>query len=178
MKDKENELRTWGGKVVMALVLVITLVGGLSAQEIDLLLKGGHVIDPKNKVDSQMDVAIVAGKIFRVAADIPSATAKKTVDVSGLFVTPGIIDMHTHVFTGYDTTCISANSLAGQQADAFSFRAGVTTMVDAGSAGWRNFPLFMGTEKLEAELTFRAGRVLWDLNGMNATDWVMSASTN
>lgn len=99
-------------------------------------------MDPRNKIDSRMDVAIVDGKIFRVAADIPSASAKKTVDVSGLYVTPGIIDMHTHVFTGYDTTSISANSLAGQQADAFSFRAGVTTMVDAGSSGWRNFPLF------------------------------------
>ena len=51
-------------------------------------------------------------------------------------------------------------------------------MVDAGSAGWHNFPLFMGIEKLEAELTFRAGRVVWDLNGMNATDWVMPATTN
>ena len=47
------------------------------SQEIDLLLKGGHVIDPKNKVDSKMDVAIKGGKIFRVAADIQASTAKK-----------------------------------------------------------------------------------------------------
>ena len=142
LRNKEQGLRTRGHRHLVLLFLMFGLIRGANAQEIDLLLKGGHVIDPKNKIDSRMDVAIVAGKIFRVAADIPSASAKKTVDVSGLYVTPGIIDMHTHVFTGYDTTSISANSLAGQQADAFSFRAGVTTMVDAGSSGWRNFPLF------------------------------------
>lgn len=113
------------------------------AQEIDLLLKGGHVIDPKNKIDSKMDVAIVGGKVFRVASDIPSSSAKKTIDVSGLFVTPGIIDMHVHVFNGNDPNSSSVgNSQRSQSADAFSFRAGVTTVVDAGSSGWRNFPLF------------------------------------
>src|ERR1035437_1680219 len=70
------------------------------AQGIDILLKGGHVIDPKNKIDSKMDVAIVAGKIFKVAANIPANSAKKVVDVTGLYVTPGLIDPHTHVFVG------------------------------------------------------------------------------
>jgi len=111
------------------------------AQEIDILLKGGHVIDPKNKIDAIMDVAIVGDKIFRVAANIPANTAKKTVDVSGLYVTPGIIDMHTHVFYGTEST-LQANSDVSLPPDAFSFRAGVTTMVDAGSSGWRNFPQF------------------------------------
>ncbi len=127
---------------VTLLLLAALAPGSIYGQEIDLLLKGGHVIDPKNKIDSKMDVAIVAGKIFRVATDISAASAKKTIDVSGLYVTPGIIDMHTHLFAGTDTNSISANSAAGLSPDAFSFRAGVTTMVDAGSSGWRNFPVF------------------------------------
>jgi dihydroorotase len=119
------------------LVFAITL----SAQPYDLLLKGGHVIDPKNKISKVMDVAIAGGKIARVAADIPASQAKRTADVSGLYVTPGLIDIHVHVFAGGITT----GAIAGDQSvypDGFSFRSGVTTMVDAGSAGWRNFPDF------------------------------------
>jgi dihydroorotase len=58
----------------------------LQAQEIDMLIKGGHVIDPKNKIDGKMDVAIKDGKVFRVAADIPASSAKKTVNAVGLYV--------------------------------------------------------------------------------------------
>jgi len=113
------------------------------AQQIDILLKGGHVIDPRNKIDSQMDVAIIAGKISQVAPNIPANTASRVINVTGLYVTPGLIDMHVHVFYGTDLNSTSvANSSRGQQADAFTFRSGVTTVVDAGSSGWRNFPLF------------------------------------
>jgi len=113
------------------------------AQEIDILLKGAHVIDPKNKIDSKMDVAISDGRIVRVAKDIPVGSAKKAINVSGFYITPGIIDMHVHVFQGTDKNSTSVgNSSRSQQADAFSFRTGVTTVVDAGSSGWRNFPLF------------------------------------
>lgn len=112
------------------------------AQEIDILLKGGHVIDPKNKIDGKMDVAIKAGKIFQVSASIPVASSKRTIDVSGLYVTPGIIDMHTHVFDGNEPGSYIADGHTSVSADAFSFRAGVTTMVDAGSSGWRNFRKF------------------------------------
>jgi len=125
--------------------LAFFLVSGslsVSAQEIDLLLKGGHVIDPKNKINTIMDVAIKGGKILRVAADIPSGSARKTVDVSGLYVTPGIIDMHAHVFQGNDLGSYIANGQTAVPADAFTFRAGVTTVIDAGSSGWRNFRLF------------------------------------
>ncbi len=125
------------------LVLILLLTSGINkAQEIDLLLKGGHLIDPKNNINSKMDVAIVGDKIFRIGADIPANTSKKTIDISGLYVAPGLIDMHTHVFHGTDPNSMTANSYGGLQADAFSFRAGVTTVVDAGSSGWRNFPLF------------------------------------
>jgi dihydroorotase len=127
-----------------ALLTFVLLLGSLTvnAQEIDLLLKGGHVIDPKNKINSKMDVAITAGKIVNVATNIPANSAKKTVDVSGLYVTPGIIDMHTHVFQGNDPGSYIANGQTAVPADAFTFRAGVTTVVDAGSSGWRNFRQF------------------------------------
>jgi dihydroorotase len=114
-------------------------VGTLKAQQIDILLKGGHVIDPKNKIDSNMDVAIFEGKIVQVAADIPTKNAKNVIDVKGLFVTPGLIDMHVHVFTGNDLGAYIANGPTSVAPDGFTFRAGVTTVVDAGSSGWRNF---------------------------------------
>ena len=127
-----------------SIILVFLIIGQLSyAQEIEILLKGAHVIDPKNKIDSKMDVAISDGRIFRVAKDIPVGSARKIIDVTGFYITPGIIDMHVHVFQGTDKSSTSVgNSSRSQQADAFSFRAGVTTVVDAGSSGWRNFPLF------------------------------------
>jgi len=132
------------GYSLLTLLSFILLLGSLtvSAQELDLLLKGGHVIDPKNKINTKMDVGIAAGKIVKVAANIPANTAKKTVDVSGLYVTPGIIDMHAHVFQGNDPGSYIANGQTAVPADAFTFRAGVTTVVDAGSSGWRNFRQF------------------------------------
>lgn len=117
-------------------------VGTLQAQQIDILLKGGHVIDPKNKIDSKMDVAITENKIVQVAPDIPIKNAKKVIDVKGLFVTPGLIDMHVHVFMGNDLDAYIANGPTSVAPDGFTFRSGVTTVVDAGSSGWRNFRQF------------------------------------
>ena len=101
-----------------------------------MLLKGGHVIDPKNGIDRVMDVAITGGKIARVAVGINSSEAKKTVDVTGLYVTPGLIDIHAHVYLWKEA------GGEGAQADAHSFHSGVTTMVDAGSSGAKTFPDF------------------------------------
>lgn len=115
------------------------LIPDIKAQEIDLLLKGGHVIDPKNEINSQMDVAIVDGKIFQVAPNLPEDNAKKIIDVSGLYVTPGLVDMHVHVFHGTSLGSYIADALTSLPPDGFTFRAGVTTVVDAGSSGWRNF---------------------------------------
>jgi dihydroorotase len=103
----------------------------------DLLLKNGHVIDPQNNISRVMDVAIAGGKIARVAPAIPASEARRVVDVTGLYVTPGLIDIHTHLFV----RC-GAKPSEGVDPDAFSFRSGVTTMVDAGSTGWREFPEF------------------------------------
>jgi dihydroorotase len=124
------------------LFLLAMHFGTLRAQQIDILLKGGHVIDPKNKIDSKMDVAISENKIVQVAADIPAKNAKKVIDVSGLFVTPGLIDMHVHVFMGNDLDAYIANGPTSVAPDGFTFRSGVTTVVDAGSSGWRNFRQF------------------------------------
>ena len=110
-----------------------------NAQQIDILLKGGHVIDPKNNIDSRMDVAIVAGKISQVAPNIPEKNARNVINVSGMYVSPGLIDMHVHAFHGTDPVSYIANGWDALQPDGFTFRAGVTTVVDAGSAGWRNF---------------------------------------
>src|SRR5688572_14869 len=113
----------------------------LSAQpSYDLLLKGGRVIDPKNRIDAIMDVAIAEGKIARVAANIPGAEARKSVDVAGLTITPGLIDIHVHVYPRPENTALEQDS--NVQADAHTFRSGVTTVVDAGTSGWRNFPDF------------------------------------
>ncbi len=127
---------------VILMLLSSFAASSLHAQQIDLLLKGGHVIDPKNKIDGLMDVAITDGKISAVAKDIPAKNAKKIIDVTGLYVTPGIIDMHVHAFNGTDVDAYIANGLTALPPDGFTFRAGVTTVVDAGSSGWRNFPQF------------------------------------
>jgi dihydroorotase len=126
-------------KIIMFSLLLI-LTNCLVAQEIDLLIRNGHVIDPKNNIDSQMDVAISGGKILRVAQSIPSSDAKKVIDATGMYVTPGFIDLHTHVFVGNNPgfadgfSCISPDDI--------TLKAGITTVVDAGTSGWRNFPQF------------------------------------
>lgn len=120
----------------------VCFIGQAHAQEIDLLLKGGHVIDPKNNIDAILDVAITNNKIYQVSKDIPTIKAKKVVNVTGLYVTPGLIDMHVHVFLGNDLDAYIANGPTSVMPDGFTFRAGVTTVVDAGSSGWRNFPQF------------------------------------
>ena len=119
--------------------LSVASVPDSTAQQIDILLKGGHVIDPKNNIDSKMDVAIVAGKISQVAPNISEKNVKNVIDVSGMYVSPGLIDMHVHAFHGTDPVSYIANGWDALQPDGYTFRAGVTTVVDAGSAGWKNF---------------------------------------
>jgi dihydroorotase len=105
----------------------------------DLLLKGGRVVDPANGRDGLFDVGISEKKIAAVDANIPAATAAQVVDLTGLIITPGIIDMHTHVYTYPPTPTSYVESM---HADAHLFASGVTTTVDAGTAGWRNFSDF------------------------------------
>lgn len=105
----------------------------------DLLLKNGHTIDPLNNIDGKMDVAITGGKVAAVAADINPALAKQVIDVSGLYVTPGIIDIHVHVYHTREPEGLSI------MADSHSFKSGVTTMVDTGTAGAKHFLHFKRT---------------------------------
>jgi dihydroorotase len=112
----------------------------IKAQEIDLLLKGGRLLDPKNSIDSKMDVAVKDGKIYRIAAEIPSSSSKKVLDVSGMIVSPGLINIHTHVYAGSKPGF--ADGQSSQLPDAFAPRSGITTVVDAGTTGWRTFPDF------------------------------------
>ena len=107
----------------------------------DLLLKGGHVIDGKNHLSAVRDVAIKDGKIAAVEANIPASQAFKVVDVSGLYVTPGLVDIHVHVYAGTGERRSYAGDLSIYP-DGFTFRNGVTTVADAGSSGWRNFEDF------------------------------------
>lgn len=112
------------------------------AQQYDMLLKGGHVIDPKNSIDQVMDVAIAEGKIARVAANIDPSSAERVVEVDGLYVVPGLIDMHSHNFHGTEPDAYLSNSFTALPPDGFTFRVGVTTIVDVGGAGWQNFRTF------------------------------------
>jgi dihydroorotase len=130
------------GRIPVALLVVLSVVPAAAAQpRYEMVLKGGHVIDPRNQVDGIMDVAVAGGKIAAVRPDINPAEARSMVDVSGLYVTPGLIDNHVHVFatTGMKDAWAGDSSVLP---DGFSFRSGVTTMVDAGSSGWRNFEEF------------------------------------
>jgi dihydroorotase len=125
--------------------LVISLLLAAAALSADapyqLLLKGGHVLDPRNNLNTVMDVAINDGKIARVAPDIDPIEARQVVDVSGFYVTPGLVDIHVHVYagTGMRGAYSGDNSV---YPDGHSFRSGVTTVVDVGSSGWRNFEDF------------------------------------
>jgi len=121
---------------------LLCITSALYAQTYDILLKGGHLIDPKNKINAKMDIAISRGKIARVAADILPSSAKKVVDVKGLYVTPGLIDIHVHVFAGTNKDQYLMDAPGSLPPDGFTLRSGVTTVADAGSSGWRTFPLF------------------------------------
>lgn len=126
------------------MVLGLLVAAGMFGQEFDLLLQGGRVMDPKSKLDAVRDVAIKDGKIAAIEAGIAAGRAKKVLHVKGLLLTPGLIDLHVHVYF----SASNPGAWAGDNSvppDAFSFRTGVTTMVDAGSAGWRNFEHFKVT---------------------------------
>lgn len=112
------------------------------SQLYDLLIKSGHVIDPKNQIDAVMDVAVAAGKIAKVSPDIPSEQAKVAVNATGLYVTPGLVDLHVHAFYSTEREFGWGGGADSVPPDGFTFRSGVTTVVDAGSSGWRTFPEF------------------------------------
>jgi dihydroorotase len=122
--------------------ICFTMTGLIKAQTYSIIIKGGHVIDPKNSINEVMDIAVKDGKIALIAKNIDVKDAIQIVDAHGLYVTPGLIDIHTHVFFG---TNLDQQYMDGPNAvvpDGFTFRVGVTTIVDAGSSGWRTFAAF------------------------------------
>jgi dihydroorotase len=98
----------------------------------DLLIKGGHVIDAANDIDAQMDLAIAGRVIAAVEPEIPETQARRVVNASGMYVTPGLIDIHAHA-TGFSGAMFP---------EEMCFPYGVTTMVDCGGSGWRTFDQF------------------------------------
>ena len=124
------------------LLILISLPFLGSAQDYDILVKGGHVIDAKNGRDGVFDVAIKDDRIAAVERSISASQAGTVVDASGLYVTPGLIDLHVHVFWGTRDGAYLANSFNSLPPDGFTLQHGVTTAVDAGGPGWRNFELF------------------------------------
>lgn len=141
------------------------------APHYDLVLKGGHVIDPANQVDRVMDIAVVKNRIAAVENDIPASEAGRLVDVSGLYVTPGLIDIHFHVGHGgaplnwFAPEARAHIAPLGVPAD-IALQAGVTTLVDAGSSGADTF-----LQEKEEVIDHATVRVLAFLNivadGMN-----------
>ncbi len=173
----------------MKLLLLLGIGTMAFAQtDYDLLLRGGHVVDPKNGINAVRDVAIRDRRIAEVAPRIDPARARKVVDVTGLYVTPGLIDIHAHVCAGTG----ERNSYCGDNAvypDGFSFRAGVTTVVDAGGAGWRTFADFKdrvidrSRTRVLAFLNIvgqgmRGGKYEQDLGDMNAEATARDAIAN
>ena len=117
----------------------------------DLLLKGGTLVDPAQQLHAVLDVAFADGKVAAVGADLPTAQARQTLDVAGYLVTPGLIDLHVHVYYGV--------SHFGVEPDPTCLARGVTTAVDAGSAGADTFP---GFRKFIIDVS--ATRILAQLN--------------
>jgi dihydroorotase len=143
--------------------LLLILLGMLNqvsmAQSYDIVIKGGHIIDPKNDIDAVMDIAVNNGRIALRAKNIDPKQGTQVVDAKGMYVTPGLIDIHTHDFYGTQPDHQYEDGNLGIAPDGFTFRNGVTTVVDAGSSGWRTFPT-LKTQTIDVSKT----RVLALLN--------------
>jgi dihydroorotase len=112
--------------------LLAAQTGGAPAY--DLLIRGGRVIDPSQELSAETDVAISQGKVARIAANIPETQARQVLDARRMIVTPGLVDIHVHVYDGV--------APLGIPADANCIAKGATSVVDAGSAGAHTFPGF------------------------------------
>jgi dihydroorotase len=131
----------------------------------DLLIKGGRVIDPGANQSDRLDVAVTAGKISAVAPDLPTDGVGEVVDATDQIVTPGLVDLHTHVYWG----C----TYWGVEPDPIAARTGVTTWLDVGSSGAFNFP---GFRRWIAEPAQSRVYALLNLSsiGLTASTWELS----
>jgi dihydroorotase len=118
-------------KLLVFLTLLLcrfSLAAQQSSKIYGIIIKGGHVIDPKNNIDELMDVALLDGKIALIAKNINADQATQVVDAAGMYVAPGLIDIHSRL--GYTLP------------DGYTFRVGVTTIVDAGDSDYESFANF------------------------------------
>src|SRR6185312_15905484 len=122
-------------QVSFRVVRFIFAAGLLSAQTNNLILRGGHVIDPANRIDGVLDVAVSGNRITAVGPNLAPSPGAKVIDVSKFYVVPGLVDLHMHVF-GYEGAI---------DPDENALPAGTTTIVDAGGSGWRTFDEFHKT---------------------------------
>lgn len=141
MQDIQGFENTMRSSKTFFLIFLLVLILPIQAQDpaadttiYDLLLKNGHVIDIKNNLNGRFDIAVIGEKIHTVAENLPAYRAKKVVDVSEYYVTPGLIDIHTH-FDQY-------GAWLNLNPDHNTLRYGVTTAVDAGSSGHEGFEKF------------------------------------
>ena len=128
-------------RVTLSVVAALGIGTAFGQAKYDLLLQGGHVVDAKNNLSAIRDVAIKDGKVAEVSQHIDPGTALKAVNVTGLYVTPGLVDIHVHVYASPG----EKGSYAGDNSvwpDGFTLRNGVTTVADAGSSGYKNFEDF------------------------------------
>ena len=130
------------GVILLAVLLAVAGSEAGQAQSLDLLIRGGRVIDPRNGIDGVRDVGIADGRVAEIAESIDPARADTVVDATGLVVAPGLVDLHTHVFFGTQPNSAYSDGYSAIPPDGFTFRAGVTTVVDLGGAGWRDFIQF------------------------------------
>jgi dihydroorotase len=123
-------------------ICLIALGISAKAQPYTILIKGGYLIDPKNNIGDTLDIAIAGDRVARVGKHLDPHQAQKVIDARGAIVTPGLIDIHTHVFFGNDPGMGYDGGTEGVVPDSFTFCNGITTVADAGSSGCRDFPVF------------------------------------
>ena len=129
-------------KYLLLLVAFFLVASSMQAQVYSLVIKGGQVIDPKSGINEIMDVAVLDGKIASVAKNIDASNAKQVINAKGMIVAPGLIDIHGHVFAGTQLDRGLSDGNSALMPDGYTFRVGVTTIVDCGGAGWKSFPTF------------------------------------
>lgn len=129
-------------KKILSIFCAFAMISAANAQKYSVVIKGGRVIDPKNNINEIMDVALKGDTVMSVAKNIDPKEGKQVVDAKGLYVTPGLIDIHSHNFYGTKMDQTYSNGPNALPPDGFTFRTGVTTVVDAGCAGWKSFADF------------------------------------
>ena len=124
---------------IFSVIFIYTLSHG---QNYDLVIKNGHIIDKKNNIDLIGDIGVSNGIIKYVGKALPNNSSRKIINAESLIVVPGLIDIHSHNFHGTIPNRYLSNSFSALPPDGFSFRSGITTIVDVGGAGWKNFEVF------------------------------------